>query len=262
MQQHQPDVRQHCKGFTLIELLVVISIISLLIAVLLPALQAAREAAQSAQCLSRIRQLGNAAFMYTQDNQDRLLSSMFKFRHADDRGQIVWAGVNYARWLDVIYVSYVNKNRTVLECPTQTHASKLGYLVNRHTRLLEVIIPDTEPIEVHWKAKARRYEEFLSPSNKIWYADAGQRRSGSFIFDTYGTHYRATQSANDVNNTGMARRHHDGSNLYFFDGHAAQAKFKDVGTTFAYGSSAILNGDADRQAKYWSPTNNRNEAKD
>ncbi len=57
------------KGFTLIELLVVIAIIALLLAILLPSLEAAKKQARAIICRSNMRQIGLAAYFYTEDNE-------------------------------------------------------------------------------------------------------------------------------------------------------------------------------------------------
>ena len=88
-------------GFTLIELLVVIAIIAILAALLLPALARAKAKARSIQCLSNLRQMGIAAQVYTDDNDEFYPIAQY----TDDAGNL------YCWDLNVIYDD--NGNATV-----------------------------------------------------------------------------------------------------------------------------------------------------
>jgi len=70
----QPDGRtaSRSSAFTLIELLVVIAIIGILAALLLPVLSRAKVKAIRVKCMSNIKQIEVAEYIYAEDNNDKL----------------------------------------------------------------------------------------------------------------------------------------------------------------------------------------------
>ncbi len=64
--------RRFAAAFTLIELLVVISIIALLMAILMPALNMAKQQARGIVCRSKLGEIGVAANMYADDNDQEV----------------------------------------------------------------------------------------------------------------------------------------------------------------------------------------------
>jgi prepilin-type N-terminal cleavage/methylation domain-containing protein/prepilin-type processing-associated H-X9-DG protein len=66
MRMHKP--KSAPSAFTLVELLVVIGIIAILVSVLLPTLSRARESANRISCMSNLKQVATAMFMYTEEN--------------------------------------------------------------------------------------------------------------------------------------------------------------------------------------------------
>ncbi len=98
------------RGFTLIELLVVIAIIAILAAILFPVFAKAREKARATSCLSNMKQIGLAALMYAQDYDEMMPSDFMYAPHPN----LYW-------WPDLLYP--YTKNWQLAACPSADQAA-------------------------------------------------------------------------------------------------------------------------------------------
>ena len=234
-----PRFRMHpVSVFTLIELLVVIAIISILAALLLPALKEAKKTAHQTSCLSKIRQMKAASFMYASDFNEWFLPIYTYFNKTPPgTGTTTWAeDENTRQYLSLkpyktVYYAEVPGDMT---CEDATYTRSLpnpngsvnirsSYGMN-YTEFMDPSFPDP------WLYAATNYPTFVvykvskvkNPSVKMAWADS----LSPSIWSAGSSGYVGEQypSPNDQ----IAYRHRNGANIAFYDGHGDNLKRNQI----------------------------------
>lgn len=196
------------RGFTLIELLVVIAIIAILAAILFPVFAKAREKARQSSCMSNLKQLMLAALSYTQDYDETmpLYTTDNDASGGFNAGDLSWRA----------QIAPYAKNAQIYQCPSKRptgtafsgtgsdYGQAAGYAINvAHWNFLS-------GANGHPCGNALGSVEY--PSQCVLLAEIDP--VGPFgIDDGYATGHGY------IYNNAAAKRHNDGCNWGFIDGH-------------------------------------------
>ena len=213
-----------CRGFTLIELLVVIAIIAILAAILFPVFARAREKARQTSCLNNVKQLALAFRMYTSDYDGTMpgytiyspgSGATGESGQISIRGEYTGLSYTYLYWMDVL-MPYV-KNKQVFVCPTMASDATAtwggygwnvygaGYCLNHPTRYNNT------------GADGPIYRG-------VKLSEVGHPAECPFIGDCTGASLWLSHP-NDNQYVTWPKRHNEGDNFGFIDGHAKWFKY-------------------------------------
>ncbi|RYX82046.1 DUF1559 domain-containing protein [bacterium] len=254
--------RLHKRAFTLIELLVVIAIIAILAAILFPVFSRARENARRTSCSSNLRQITLGLKQYTQDY--------------DERWPIGPNVVNtdFTTGWSYILQPYI-KSLQVYQCPSDKTAptddpSQVGYIdywynatlswngiygsagtPNYRTSVSEAALAYPSLTILLGEGDDTTYSKSAYRTNGCTLAGQGDGAAPAFSACDTTTYF--------VKGNGVAngqKKHLDGFNLAFTDGHVKWYRGFVEGNGTGIASGAVYNARAGFQRSGQSPTFN------
>lgn len=234
------------KGFTLIELLVVIAIIAILAAILFPVFGRARENARRTSCLSNMKQIGIANMMYTQDYDGVYVPD--------------YSVVNGITQLWPHLLMPYTKSSQVFSCPSSElvwtpidadHDYRVKYLLKdakisygMNYWINPRRFSDSSEAGIPRSADTIQIIETGNSGTEGWYLSFSPAYSYAYPNDaTYGA---GTDPVNGERPGRVARRHFEGANMSFADGHAKWMKRSAIDADRGWNTVG-----ATTSSKYW-----------
>lgn len=206
-------MRLSLKKFTLIELLIVIAIIAILAGMLLPALNSAKQKSYAANCASNFKQIGTAAFSYTQTSDDYWCPATHNTWNNDIAYENNWLALLWPHLKNQLFPKENNPKISPAICP----GGKDSDLFIINNRVITNLSWNTRYGNggVYCYKKVTRCTQ---PTKAATLWDVSNISSD-------GTEYTATTNARDYNNQTVIKswtcmRHSGGTdNILFVDGH-------------------------------------------